>query len=246
MKMQKRVGAAFISRTLPVAALLIGFAACASADTTWTVNATFTGPHSAANETATGTFTTRGGSSSVAPAFLSWDVSFTGPNTFADSSATPATTVIGENLNPWIGDGGGPSGYPKETELSFAVNPGFSPYVDVYLDAPLTDGGAVHVIGGYDCPGCGTLQRGTLPAEALPYIHSGRGPRAGRHRSSWRQFLYHRYRDLRAPQAGAIALSGFGCAWCSDKAARPNRQPVTSFAPVAIERAASSRGMKRL
>jgi hypothetical protein len=160
--MQKRAGAAFISRTLPIAGLLIGFAACASADTTWTVTGTFTGPHSAPNEMMTGTFTTRGGSGSMAPAFISWDVSFTGPNTFVDSSTTRATTVIGENLNPWIGAGGGPSGHPNEAELSFAVNPGFDPYVDLYLDAPLTEGGTVHIIGGYDCPGCGTLEVGTI------------------------------------------------------------------------------------
>jgi hypothetical protein len=79
-----------------------------------------------------------------------------------DSSTTAATTLIGESLHPWIGYGGGPSGYTGETELYFAVNPGFSPYVDIYLDAPLTDGGTVQVIGGYDCPGCGTLGRGTL------------------------------------------------------------------------------------
>jgi len=167
MKIQKRIGAVLISRMLPIAGLLIGFAACASADTTWTLNATFTGPHSAPDETVTGTFTTSGGSSTVAPTFISWDVSFTGPNTFVDSSTTKATTVIGENLNPWIGYGGGLTGYNNETELSFAVDPGFSPYVDIYLNAALTNGGTVNVIGGYDCPGCGTLQSGTLVSGTL-------------------------------------------------------------------------------
>jgi len=159
MNMPGRIWVALNSRTLLIVALFMGVVACASADTTWSLNATFSD-----KLTAVGTFTTSGGSSSVAPTFTSWDVTFTGgpgKDDFVDSPTKDG--VIGEALLPniYIGYGGAPTG--TVAELEFAHDPGYSPYVDIYLKSALTpSGGTVTLIGGYDCPGCGLLDTGTL------------------------------------------------------------------------------------
>jgi len=138
------------SRLLVVAALLIGCAACASADSVyavWTLDATFTD-----GLTAVGTFTTSGGSSSVSPSFVSWDVTFSGgtlEHDFIDSSSTAPPGAILTEFPP-------NSSWPTGTDelLGFASEPGFTPYVDFFLGSVLTNaGGTMTLLGADSCDG---------------------------------------------------------------------------------------------
>ncbi len=128
-------------------ALFVGFATCASADVVWNLNATF-----ADGLTATGTFTTTGGSSSVNPTFVSWDVTFAGgtlAHDFVDSSTTAPPGAILTEI-----PGGAPEPAGTVEELGFANEPGFDPYVDFYLSTYITDaGGSMTMVGAQSCDG---------------------------------------------------------------------------------------------
>lgn len=135
------------SRVLAITALLIAFTTIASADITWTLNATFTD-----GMTATGTFTTQGGSSSVAPTFDAWNISFAGgtlTHNFVDSNTTVPPGAIGAQFPP---NGSWPAA-TLET-LFFAHQPGFDPYVDFYLATVLTDAGGTMTFVGRGADAC--------------------------------------------------------------------------------------------
>jgi hypothetical protein len=148
-----------ISKALPIAMLVVGCGGVLSADpTTWTLNATFTeGSSPTLFLIATGTFQTTGGSGSVAPVFDSWNIDVTGMPTaheFTDSNTTSPPGAIAVEFPP-------NASWPSQTaeELTLANEPGFSPYIDLFLKAPLTSsGGSITLLGGYSCDGtCGTL-----------------------------------------------------------------------------------------
>jgi len=158
-----------VSRSLVIVALFSGFAACASADpiyAVWTLDATFTD-----GMTATGTFATRGGSSSVAPTFISWDITFahgTLAHDFVDSSSTLPPGAILTQFPPNVS-------WPTGTAelLGFAHQPGFDPYVDVFLGTVLTNaGGKMTLDGAASCDGtCYSLDPGksnTLAGVTVP------------------------------------------------------------------------------
>jgi len=137
----------FYARALTVLTLLIGFGSCASAGILWTLNATFSD-----GLTATGTFTTTGGSSSTNPTFVSWNVTFAGgtlAHDFVDSSATSPQGAIFTQIP------GFPGTNPAQLEeLGFGNEPGFDPYVDFYLGSYLTDaGGTMALWGAFSCDG---------------------------------------------------------------------------------------------
>ncbi len=153
-------------RSLWIGALLIGLGTCASADTDWTLNATFTD-----GLTATGTFVTTGGSSSVAPTFVSWDITFAGgtlAHDFVDSSSNAPPGAIAVEFPP---NASWPTGTLEE--LGFANEPGFDPYVDFFLSSYLTDAGGSMTFKGADscdgtCYGLNVDQPHTLVGTAVP------------------------------------------------------------------------------
>ena len=116
---------------------VFGFAACASAQVTWTLNdVTFTN-----GNTASGTFTTNAALSG----FLSFSITVTGPATAADFTAAKMVS----------------SYLPSEIGIA---NTDFSEYVDLFTASPLTNaGGTIHLVNpsdtlqSVDCPGCGVL-----------------------------------------------------------------------------------------
>ena len=129
------------SKALALSVLLLGFVGYASADTTWTLDATFTD-----GLTANGSFVT---DSSLD--FLSWDVTFAGgtlAHDFVDSSSSLPPGAIG------VQTPGFPAFTGQVQVLYFANQPGFDPYVDFYLGDLLTPaGGSISLVGGYSCDG---------------------------------------------------------------------------------------------
>lgn len=124
-----------IAMLLAIAAAALGFATCASAQTTWTLtDVTFSD-----GNTANGSF-----SLSASGNVTSYSFSVTGPDTARDftANAFASSELAGGTI-------------------SFALNPGFTPYVDLYFTGTLTNaGGTFTLTSGYDCPGCGTLKPG--------------------------------------------------------------------------------------
>lgn len=120
-----------ITRAVSWIALLLCCGISAMADITWTLNDV------AFNDgnVATGYFVTNDSASQ----YESFSVAVTGPLSSRDFVATIAV----DSYLP--------------TELGFSI-PGFTEYLDLILDTPLTSaGGEVEIGSGYDCPGCGTL-----------------------------------------------------------------------------------------
>jgi hypothetical protein len=107
---------------------VLGFAASASAQVTWTFSdITFNN-----GDAVTGSFTTN----SAVTMVDSFNVTITGPDAF---------TVVGL-VDSYL---------PGEIGIYSA---GFSQYIDLYPASPLTNaGGTIAITQGYDCPGCGTL-----------------------------------------------------------------------------------------
>ena len=130
-----------LTMLLAIAGPILGFATCASADITWTLDdVAFSN-----GNTATGFFTTN----NSVTAIESFSISITGPTTSADFTATAMSSAY---LPGVIGIFDSPS----------------LPYVDLYLSpSELTSGGGtVAITSGYDCPtsgGCGTLNLAADP-----------------------------------------------------------------------------------
>jgi hypothetical protein len=122
------------SRILAAALLFAGFATCASADLTWTLeNVTFNN-----GADVTGSFTTN----DAVTAIDSFAITITGPGSF------PVVGMVDSYLPGVIG----------------IFSAGFADYVDLYLDSDMTGaGGVIPIDSGYICPGCGTLLTGPGP-----------------------------------------------------------------------------------
>ena len=106
-----------------------GFATCASADVTWTLNdVTFSN-----GDSVTGSFTTNG----TTTAIDSFAITVAGPDAFTVAG------MVDSYLPGTIG----------------IFSSGFSRYIDLYLFPSIltSAGGIVPITSGYDCPGCGTL-----------------------------------------------------------------------------------------
>jgi hypothetical protein len=132
-------------KLLAVALFFAGFATCASADLTWTVDATFN--YNSTNNTATGTFTTNTGLTGL----TTWDITVAGSNTLANNVYTPSdSSVIGFDTT--------------HVDLYDGTT---GQYLDLYLASPLTNaGGTINLLPGDNgadrnstiaCAGCGTL-----------------------------------------------------------------------------------------
>ena len=109
---------------------VFGFAACASAQVTWTFNnVTFSGGY-----TVTGSFTTN----STATTITSFDISVSGPDAFTAPPGSTSSAYL-SNTPPEIG--------------IFAPSPSFA-YVDLFPATSLTGaGGTISLTSGLDCPG---------------------------------------------------------------------------------------------
>ena len=116
------------AKFLILAAFVLGFAASASAQVTWTFSdVSFTN-----GDAVTGSFTTDSGVTMVE----SFNVTITGPQAF---------TVAGL-VDSYL---------PGEIGI---FNAGFSQYIDLYLSSNMTGaGGTIPITSAFDCPGCGTL-----------------------------------------------------------------------------------------
>jgi hypothetical protein len=112
--------------------LLMGSGVCAMADTIWTLNdIDFTD-----GNTATGWFITDPSTSIIE----SFSIVVSGPDSATDFTANVMSSAYLPN------------------EIGAALDPGFSPYMDLYLASALTSaGGTVDITSGYDCPLCGVL-----------------------------------------------------------------------------------------
>ena len=123
-----------ISLLTAIVAVGLGFATCASAQTTWTLtDVTFND-----GNTASGSF-----SLDASLNIISYSLSVTGPDAARDFTAN----VFVQSYLP--------------SAVGFALNPGFTPYVDLALATALTNaGGTIQISSGYDCPGCGTVEPG--------------------------------------------------------------------------------------
>ena len=138
----------FAPKLLGIAALLLGFATCASADTVWDVNASFT--YDTFNNTASGSFT-------LDPSYnlVTYDVTVTGTNTAADNEFTPGDSI---------------AIFPDLSHLDF-YDGSSGQYVDLYFAAPLSSATSIALLEGDDgsdsnstivCAGCGTLVSGSV------------------------------------------------------------------------------------
>lgn len=145
------------AKLLAAALFFAGFVTYASADTTWTLDATFT--YDGMTNTATGTFTVNSGLSAI----TSWDITVTGTNTLADDTYTSAPPDIVE--------------FPDTTHIDF-YDGNTNQYIDLYLASPLSNaGGTINLLAGDDgettnstvvCAGCGVLDEGTLSSAPEP------------------------------------------------------------------------------
>lgn len=146
------------AKLLAAALFFAGFATYASADTTWTLDATFT--YDGMTNTATGTFTVNSGLSAI----TSWDITVTGTNTPADDTYTSAPPDIVE--------------FPDTTHVDF-YDANTNQYIDLYLASPLSNaGGTINLLAGDNgettnstivCGSdCGVLDEGTLSAAPEP------------------------------------------------------------------------------
>lgn len=144
-----------IAKLLAVAALSVGFAASASADTIWNINASLA--YNSLTNTVSGSF-------QLDPSLnlVTWTVVVNGTNIQANNAFTPANSV---------------AILPDPTHFDFydAVS---NQYVDLYLSAPVSNAGGVIPLlygdGGASrdstiaCPGCATLVAGYVTTGAVP------------------------------------------------------------------------------
>jgi hypothetical protein len=125
---------------LAVAAVALGFATCASAQTTWTLtDVTFSD-----GNTANGTF-----SLDASGNVTSYSFSVTGPDTARDFTANDfaSSELAGGTIS---------FAYSDPSLMIY-----FTPFVDLYFTGTLTNaGGTIALTSGYDCPGCGTMNSG--------------------------------------------------------------------------------------
>lgn len=144
-----------ITKLMALVGLAAGFAAYASADTIWDLDATF--DYNSLSNTATGTF-------ELDPSLdlVTWDITVAGSNTPADNVYTTGDSI---------------AIFPDLTHLDF-YDGSSNQYINLYLASPLTTaGGAINLLYGDGgetnnativCAGCGTLVSGTVSAVATP------------------------------------------------------------------------------
>ena len=134
-----------LAMLLAIAAVVLGFATCASAQTTWTLeDVTFND-----GNTAVGSFSLNAALTSSTLISLTVSGSTTTAGEARDFTANTIAVT--------------PAGSP--TQVDFAYDPGFNPYLDLYFATPLTNaGGVVQLSVGYDCISglCGSLVTGEL------------------------------------------------------------------------------------
>jgi len=136
-----------VMKFVALAVLFAGFATYASADSIWTINASFVYPSNGNTNTETGTFR-------LDPSLnlVTWDITVSGTNTLADNVYTP-----GDSFRTLPED-------PTHLDL---YDGGSGTYIDLYFAAPLTNaGGTITLLAGNNganfdstivCDGCGVL-----------------------------------------------------------------------------------------
>jgi hypothetical protein len=146
-------------KLLAAAFLFAGFAVCASADTTWVVDATFTYPSNGNTNTATGTFT-------LDPSLniVTWNIAVAGSNTLADNTYTPGDSFL--VLTTF-----------DTTHIDF-YDVTTNQYINLYLASPVSNaGGTINLLAGDSaadknstvvCNGCGVLDEGTISTTPEP------------------------------------------------------------------------------
>lgn len=136
-----------------LAAGMLSLASTAAATTTWNLdNVVFDRPGFGTN-TATGFFTV----DTAVSALLNWDITVTGTNTQANHHYVfGGANEFGALNNP-----------SKVTFANFVVNPNV--YLILDLASPITDaGGSIGLqASSLACPGCGTLQTGSLTTDQV-------------------------------------------------------------------------------
>ena len=150
---------------LILAALFAGFSICASADTTWDVNASFVHGYpqfgTATYSTATGTFEL-----DSSGALINWDITVSGLISGANNVYTPSDSFCTVNCGSTI------STY---LDLYDNAGPGNGDSIDLRFASPLTNaGGTIALLPGDNgadykssvvCAGCGTLVSGSVTAD---------------------------------------------------------------------------------
>ncbi len=143
-----------ITRAMIILALLVGTGTCAMADEVWTLNnVEFDNSHFGAYDpnALTGTFTTStvGSTWSV----VSFSLTITPIPTAGDTPDPNNVFTIAQVVQSYL---------PGEIGLP---NAGFSEYIDLIPNSPLTPGGGTFSLGaGFDCNGCGTLMTNLDPS----------------------------------------------------------------------------------
>ena len=154
-----------VIKLFSIAALLLAFAQCASADTVWDLNdVQFNRPGFGTN-TATGSFTVNS-----ALTITSWNILVSGTNTQADFDYTSSPLVGGASLldsNTFV------------QFFDFSVSPNV--YLDLDLASPITNaGGTINLLVGdpsnppflstIACAGCGTLTSAASISSVAPAV----------------------------------------------------------------------------
>jgi hypothetical protein len=144
------------SKLLAFAALLVGFATCASADTTWNLNnVNFVLNDYLGNprfdNAATGFFVVDGTGLSLSD----WDITITGSNTQANYEYKPSTS--GSVFDP-------------TSFVDFFSLPFTGPYINMGLALPLSNGSPINLVNspGDACPGCTLLISGYITTTENP------------------------------------------------------------------------------
>jgi hypothetical protein len=144
-----------ISKILTLAGLAAGFAALASADTIWNLDATFS--YNSVSNTAMGTF-------ELDPSLnlVTYDITVAGTNALADNEYTPGDSF---------------PIFPDLTHLDF-YDVTTNQYINLLFQTPLSNaGGTINLLYGDGgatnnstvvCAGCGTLVSGTVSTAATP------------------------------------------------------------------------------
>jgi hypothetical protein len=145
-----------ISKMLCFLGLIAGFTTCASANTIWDLNATFS--YNGLSNLATGNFQLN---SSLA--VVNWDIAVTGTNTPANDVYNPSDSI---------------PVFPNLTHLDF-YDFNTTQYINLKLASPFTQaGGSINLLFGNGngadddattvCAGCGTLVSGKVSTIATP------------------------------------------------------------------------------
>ena|ERR1700722_2276588 len=141
-----------ITKMLCFCGIVAGFTTCASANTIWDLNATFS--YNSLSNLATGNFQLN---SSLA--VVNWDIAVTGTNTAADNVYNPSDSF---------------PVFPDLQHLDF-YDFGTNQYINLKLQSPFTNaGGSINLLFGNGngadddattaCAGCGTLVSGKVTA----------------------------------------------------------------------------------